>query len=449
MNTFQLAEEKEVEAEPSQDEVQAQGEPLRGRIIHPALHLEEGWVSVGIKDQRGDGHIVAETRRIYDAEAIKDNLWPRPMPYPGLAARWPDEDLRTFMEGEKSPTFGEIVNLIISRARATLELPRSEHYSLLAAWVVGTYFHRLFLTFPRLALMGEKESGKSKTLAFMSTLSFNGLHRLAPTPAVLFRLIEALRPTLCLDEMEGLAREDRREILGIINAGYKVGGAVDRTEGTETRRVVSYDVYAPMALAGIRGLNETTEDRTIPIILQRGIRPDLLNAEVDPADPLLARIRGGLYRLLLTKAEEVRATYRDLPLPGVFTGRVRELWKPLLVIGALADWDRPLGVQMDLVLLAKAHMDDRGPISEETAALIGILNTLLGTNTQFEIKPLDLCSWMQGTLNRKCVTPEYVATMLRRLGFPRRRVGGRSRYEITADKLKELECRFQIPGETA
>ena len=47
------------------------------------------------------------------------------------------------------------------------------------------------------------------------------------------------------------------------------------------------------------------------------------------------------------------------------------------------------------------------------------------------------------------IPSEYVAVMLRRLGFSRRRVGGRARYLVRAEKLEELACGYHIPSQTA
>ncbi len=421
---------------------------LQGRTIHPALHMEESFVSVGILDQQGTWRIVTGSRQIYEAGAIKDALRPDPMDYPDLAWRWCEEDIQAFLKTGNCPGFGEILAAIIGRARAVLELPRTEHYTLLAVWIVATYFHPLFLAFPLLPFMGERESGKSKTLALISLLSFNGLLRVAPTPAVLFRLIEALRPTLCLDEMEGLDSEDRHVLLGIINAGYKSGGKVDRVEGEKVRRVVPYNVYAPKAFASIRGLTATTEDRAIPLVLQRGTRPDLLNAEVNPEDSLLAHVRAGLYRLLLTKNKEVQEAYDNLFLPEWLTGRVRELWKPLLAIATLADNEEPLGLFEDLLALARAHLESRDSISDDGAVLLDILEDMLQHQNEgeIEITPGELCSEIQQRLNVKDFSAQRVGGILRRLGFAKSgRRGGLSRYVIMEKKVREIRDRHSPP----
>ncbi|HAM58046.1 MAG TPA: hypothetical protein DCQ64_22585, partial [Candidatus Rokubacteria bacterium] len=138
-------------------------------------------------------------------------------------------------------------------------------------------------------------------------VAFNASLCVNATPAVLFRLIEETRPTLLVDEAEALESDHRRELLGIINAGYKRGATVPRVEGDRPRRVEFFDVFTPIALAGIRGLHATTEDRCLPLVMQRGSDRARVNAEVNPEAPALARIRDGCYRLLLTRSGALAA----------------------------------------------------------------------------------------------------------------------------------------------
>jgi hypothetical protein len=205
------------------------------------------------------------------------------------------------------------------------------------------YFFPLFPTFPRLNLYGERGTGKSKLLQIIACLAFNGFHRISPTPTILFRLSGPLRPTFCLDEMEGLAKHDSQEIFAILNAGYKMGGAIDRTEGEAgNRQVVMYPVYAPIAPAGISGLNATTTDRAITLSMGRGKDLAKLNRHLSLEDLTFTGLRAGCYRLALTRFSDVRQAWAGLNLPTWLVARHQELDAPLLTIGTLAVWI-PLG----------------------------------------------------------------------------------------------------------
>src|SRR5262249_36196107 len=160
-------------------------------------------------------------RNAYGADEVKPHLSLQPRAYPDLAGRWPDEDAEQWLASGEAPTFSETLALLLRELRATIEFRRPEHASLVAVWGLATYFHRLFLCLPRLQLVGERGCGKSKVLAILQATGWNASLSLNPTPAIMFRLVQETRPTLLLDECETLADDDRREVLSIINSGYK------------------------------------------------------------------------------------------------------------------------------------------------------------------------------------------------------------------------------------
>src|SRR5262249_16247045 len=150
----------------------------------------------------------------------KDDLLADPRPSPELRGRWSDAHVAAFCCGVARPSFSDVIARSMQAFDQAMEFPRPEHRSLIATWALGTYFHRVFLTFPRLALSGERESGKSKVLTLLQATAWNAILMLTPTSPALFRLAEALRPTLLLDEVEGFGKDDHQEIFSIINSGY-------------------------------------------------------------------------------------------------------------------------------------------------------------------------------------------------------------------------------------
>lgn len=417
----------------------------RGRI-HPALHVDEAGVIVGVVTEAGEYRLLTSDRKAYGPDDVKAALAFLPRPYADLAGRWPEEDLDAFLRGEEAPAFSEALALTISTLDEAMEFPRPEHLALLATWSLATYYFRLFLTFPRFNFLGEKESGKSKLLTILRATAWNALLMLTPTPAVLYRLVHEFRPTMLLDEVEGLNKDDGREVLAIINSGYKAGGSVPRCEGERTKRVELFEVYSPLALAAIRPVNPVTEDRSIPIVLQRGTDRRRLNAEVDPAAPVFARIRAGSYRLLLTRWRDVRESYRTVALPDWLNGRARELWRPLLAVAALADEENGLQLTPDLLALAREHVEDREGLSAEAEALLAVLTDRLGSEVSATIRPGDLTEDLRKRLAwREPPTPHAVGGWLRRLGF--RRTGKDregARYEMRADQLADVRTRYGL-----
>jgi len=429
---------------------------LVGRRIHPALHFDpaDDFAAVGIVTIGPDGapltEIITSARQRYPTEAIGAALAARPFAYADLVDRWRPEDVARFLAGKDAPpTFESAVARIWGLVDSLLQLGRDSEAVVLAVWTVVTYFFPVFLAFPRQDLRGERRTGKSKSLSIQAAVSFNGLLRVSPTPAVLFRLAEPLRPTLCLDEIEGLAGDEKREILAILNAGYRAGGRVDRCEGDD-HIVKSYNIYTPVALAGITGLNAVTEDRCITIVMARGKDRARLNADVDPTDPRLAEIRDLCYRLALLRWQEVAETYRTLTLPDWLVGRERELWRPLLAVAHLADREAGnLGLVQDLLELAREQGQDRAGLSDEAEALVSVLAEKLAGEGEMIVHPGDLCDDLKAALRWKDPPrPETVGRWLKRLKIPRApRASGGVRYIVTEAGLDEIRARAGVGGE--
>lgn len=423
--------------------------PLLGRgRIHPWLHMDGEGICIGRVTDIGEYQLMTEEGTVLDVDQLKKLVTVAPRVLLDLAGRWSDADAESWIRDRAAPAFSDVLARLIHELRAAIEFPRPEHAALVAVWALGTYFHPVFLAYPRLALTGERASGKSKVLTILLAVSWNAMLHLTPTPAVLFRLAQAYRSALLLDEVEGLAKEEARELLAIINAGYKAGGAVHRVEGRDTRTVEPFAVYASMALAGIKGLNATTEDRCLRVTLQRGIDPARVNAEVDPGAPAFASIRAGAYRLLLSRWREVQARAATILFPDWLNARPRELWKPLLVLASIADEEsNGLGIEHDLLALAREHIEDRDELSPEGEALLATLEARMN-GSEAIVRPKDLTEPLRERLGwQHAPTPEQVGAWLRRFGF--RRTGkdrDGARYHIGADQLGAVTARFSPPA---
>jgi len=147
---------------------------------------------------------------------------------------------------------------------------KEEDYPIITSWIVGTYFHEKFESYPYLFLNAMKGSGKTRTLKLITDLSHEGEILIQPTEAVLFRT----NSTLGIDEAEGIARKGMENLRELINGCYKKGSKVKRMKQkkteTGTEQVVEeFNIYRPLALANINGMENVLGDRCINIILER------------------------------------------------------------------------------------------------------------------------------------------------------------------------------------
>ncbi len=431
---------------------------LTGRRIHPAIHFDaDGFASVGIvapgPDGRATTEIITSERRAYPVEALTPILTTPAIPHKSLVNRWPGESRAAWLSGKTKPvSFARTTEAVLGGFTALLDTQPST-LVILSVWTVATYFHRLFPAFGRLFLTGEAQSGKSKAQAIVAALAFNGLYRVAPTGAVLFRLIEAIRPTYCVSEAEHVDGEQKQVLQAVINEGYTQGGTVDRCVG-DTQELRTFEVYAPLTLGSIKGLKGVTENRAISLVMVRGLDKHKLNADVDPESPAFQEARDLLYRLTLERSRDVAETWRTLPNPDWLVGRERQLWRPLLVLAHLADSEGAEGKNLIPAILeiAQKQTRDRSHPSDEAEALVTVLDEALSRREERRLHPADLVEDLKGKLHRDFITPAWVGHLLRRNGFekpppPGDRDANGVVYVVTRAKVEEIRARYCVPLE--
>lgn len=170
---------------------------------------------------------------------------------------------------------------ILDRARGFIErfvaFENPDHAHIIALWVLHTHAFDAAATTPYLYITSaEKQSGKTRTIECASLLSRNPETAANLSASSIFKLVEAIRPTLFIDEVDtiysGAKNEDLRSIL---NSGYRYNGRVMRTIQSSlddpTGGVRPYSTFCPKLLAGIDTghLPETIADRCLRIVLKR------------------------------------------------------------------------------------------------------------------------------------------------------------------------------------
>ena len=147
---------------------------------------------------------------------------------------------------------------------------KEEYYNLIALWIIGTHFHSEFFTFPYLFLNAMKGSGKTRLLKLITMLSKGGQMLNSLTEAVLFRT----EGTLGIDEFEGITRKGGENLRELLNSAYKKGTTVKRMRKAHTKEgeeqvVEEFEVFRPIAIANIWGMESVLGDRCITLIIER------------------------------------------------------------------------------------------------------------------------------------------------------------------------------------
>ncbi|MFQ5532100.1 MAG: hypothetical protein ACE5ES_05795, partial [Candidatus Nanoarchaeia archaeon] len=232
--------------------------------------------------------------------------------------RWHHKKINDFINNEHSQkTLQETYDEIKDQLKYYIELSDEREYDLVVCWIIATYFHQVFNTFPYLFLNATKQAGKTKLLTFCSCLAFNAVPTLCQTGASLFRMTQELRPTFLLDETEKFGKKDENDYRSLLLARYKKGMKVWRIEeesynNKKVRVARGYEVYGPTLLSNISGLDDVLEDRTINITLKRTKNFLIANREIEIDNKCWEEYRNLLYINLFRNYEEIHKLYKIL-----------------------------------------------------------------------------------------------------------------------------------------
>lgn len=211
-----------------------------------------------------------------------------------------------------------------------------------ALWVTHTYLIDVFDASP-LALIDAPERSCAKTLfqTVLAAMAYRSLSASNATASALFRSVELWNPTIFFDEADTFFR-DNQDLHGMVNAGYKKGGFVLRSEAVgDTFEPRKFSVYGAKSIAGIaleKHLPDSTMSRGIVIKMRR----KLSNEKVER----LRYAEPGLFEIIAAKLTRFAKDYEKAVsdarpvLPDELTDRAQDNWEPLLAIASCAsdDW---------------------------------------------------------------------------------------------------------------
>jgi len=227
----------------------------------------------------------------------------------------------------------ELVTDLVRTVDRYLALPDGAATAV-ALWVLHAHAHDASPVSPLLAFTSpEKRCGKTTALELLSAIVPRPLPASNLTPAVVFRAVEAWRPTLLVDEADTFIR-DGNELRGVLNSGHRRSLAyVPRCVGDD-HEPRKFKTWAPKAVALIGELPDTLQDRSVEIRMRRRapdeeverLRLDRLG-ELEP-------LRRKAWTWARRHEDELRDA--DPDLPGGLHDRQRDNWRPLVALADLA-----------------------------------------------------------------------------------------------------------------
>jgi hypothetical protein len=257
-----------------------------------------------------------------------------------------------------------------------------------AVWIAHTYLTDVFDVSP-IAIINAPERACAKTLfqSLIGMLAYRPLPASNASLSALFRAIEHWQPTILIDEADTFFR-DNAELHGMVNAGYKRGGFVLRSESTgESFEPRMFSVYGPKSIAGIaleKHLPDSTMSRGVVFGMRRKLPHEKVERMRGADKATFVRLGSQLARFALDYAHQARMASPHLPPE--LGDRAQDNWEPLLAIAACAgkEW-------IERITAAAIKMSADGePAASNTNELLSDIRDVLAKWNGQTIPTVDL-----------------------------------------------------------
>jgi hypothetical protein len=209
-----------------------------------------------------------------------------------------------------------------------------------ALWIAHSHAFVAAAATPYLSVSSaEMESGKTRLLEVLRLLVANPWFTGRTTPAALTRKIDKEAPTLLLDEGDPAFNGDKEyaeTLRGVLNTGYRKGGAVTVCVGQGTNiGVRDFSSFCPKAIAGIGRLPDTVQSRSIPVRMKKRLASERIERFRElRAEAVGHTIADGLAVNLEPLVEQLAVA--EPWLPDELSDRAQDVWEPLLAIADAA-----------------------------------------------------------------------------------------------------------------
>lgn len=231
----------------------------------------------------------------------------------------------------------------------------------MALWIAWTYIVGIAPVSPILVFSSPlRACGKSTALDITGRLTPRTISVSSISTAALFRCIEAMKPTLMIDEADTIFKEND-ELRSLINAGFT------RT-APWTIRVVGEDLeprlfstWAAKALALIGKLPDTLASRSVIIPMRRkktDEKTEQLRSDIDQG---FGELRARLARWTLDNGNSI--VMADPEIPASLSDRQGDCWRELLRVADCAGGEWPSRARLAAMQICGRADDEEGDIS--------------------------------------------------------------------------------------
>jgi putative DNA primase/helicase len=222
----------------------------------------------------------------------------------------------------------------------------------MALWVLHAWAFDAFDISPFLVLVSPtKRCGKTSLLSLIYWLTPRSELASNISPSAIFRYIEDQRPTLLIDEADTFVRENE-QLRGILNSGHTrtAANVVRIVEINRQHKPRRFSTWAPKAIATIKKLADTLEDRSIVVTMRRKTRDEpvarLRHRDTDE----FSAFRSRALRWAADNLEALKTA--DPVMPNELNDRAVDNWRPLLAIADCAGGKWPARAPMAALALS-------------------------------------------------------------------------------------------------
>ena len=298
----------------------------------------------------------------------------------------------------------------------------------------------------------EKACGKSQLLSVFGHLTPRPLQASGISPSALYRVVEKYKPTLLIDEIETVLK-DNDELRGLINAGHTRNSAyVIRCVGDD-HEPKRFAVWGMKAIAGINAIKlaETVTSRAIVFELRKKTKAEnvqrLNHAEAGLFDNLTSK----LARFSEDYTEQVKAARPNLP--DALGDRDQNNWEPLLQVAGVAGGHWAKTANEIALTMAGATQSTQSTGNE----LLADIQTIFEAKQVVKISLVELINALcedteapWATYNRgKPLSPRQLSSRLKDYGVTSKTIRFNS-YETAkgydADQFNDAFARYLIPS---
>jgi Protein of unknown function (DUF3631) len=276
----------------------------------------------------------ARAAKVLNAKRLKGTGRPLTFTAP---VPWPEE-----VDGE------ELLDELVETIKRHVILPDAAAFAT-ALWITHTYVFIAQMVTPRLELKSpEKRCGKTTLLIIIDALAARSLPTANVSASAIYRTVEAAQPTLLIDGADSFLK-DNEELRGVLNAGFMRGGQVIRVTGDDHEPRI-YSCWAPVALATIRPLPDTIEDRAVTILLTRRLKTETITRLRLDRLAQLTPLKSKLQRWANDNIAALEIA--DPQVPDALNDRAADCWRILLAIAEQAGGECPERARSAAVLLS-------------------------------------------------------------------------------------------------